>query len=313
MKTKFTFLTLICAIISTSTSLAAEKGCSANYSSLVLDERTGDILYGKRSDEQFYPASLVKVMTLYLTFEALEKNQLTMDKELTISELGEEISRVNKTNTLRLKVGNKITVRDAIYSVIVKSFNEAAVTLAETVGGNEWNFVRLMNEKAAELGMINTSFRNASGLHAEGQYTTSYDLARLAIAIKRDFPQYYHLFALKEFKYRGTKYETHNHVLVDYKGAEGMKTGFTKASGFNLITSAKRQDRRIISVLLGCATQQRRDKLTKELLNESFENLEKPKIYPQLEAKLSKAFNYDVKEEGAANRGEICEPLVVIP
>jgi D-alanyl-D-alanine carboxypeptidase len=310
MKTKFTFLTLICAILSTSTSLAAEKGCSANYSSLVLDEGTGDILYGKRSDEQFYPASLVKVMTLYLTFEALEKNQLTMDKELIISELGEEISRVNKTNTLRLKVGNKITVRDAIYSVIVKSFNEAAVTLAEAVGGNEWNFVRLMNEKAAELGMIHTSFRNASGLHAEGQYTTSYDLARLAIAIKHDFPQYYHLFALKEFKYRGTKYETHNHVLVDYKGAEGMKTGFTKASGFNLITSAKRQDRRIISVLLGCSTQQRRDKLTKELLNESFENLEKPKIHPQIEAKLSKAFNYDVKEESGANRGEVCEPLI---
>jgi D-alanyl-D-alanine carboxypeptidase len=310
MKTKFTFLTLICAIFVASASLAAEKGCSANYSSLVLDEGTGDILYEKRSDEQFYPASLVKVMTLYLTFEALEKLQLTMDKELTISEFGEEISRVNKTNTLRLKVGNKITVRDAIYSVIVKSFNEAAVTLAEEVGGNEWNFVRLMNEKASELGMINTSFRNASGLHAEGQYTTSYDLARLAIAIKHDFPQYYRLFALKEFKYRDTKYKTHNHVLIDYKGAEGMKTGFTNASGFNLITSAKRQDRRIISILLGCATQQRRDKLTKELLNESFENLEKPKIHPQLEAKLSKAFNYDVKEESGANRGEVCEPLI---
>jgi D-alanyl-D-alanine carboxypeptidase len=310
MKTKFTFLTLICIILSTSSSLAAEKGCSANYSSLVLDEGTGDILYGKRSDEQFYPASLVKIMTLYLTFEALDKNQLTMDKELTISDLGEEISRVNKVNSLHLKVGNKITVRDAIYSVIVKSFNEAAVTLAEAVGGNEWNFVRLMNEKAAELGMIHTSFRNASGLHAEGQYTTSYDLARLAIAIKHDFPGYYHLFALKEFKYRDTKYETHNHVLVDYKGAEGMKTGFTKASGFNLITSAKRQDRRIISVLLGCATQQRRDKLTKELLNESFKNLEKSKIHPQLEEKLSKTFDYNLKEESGANRGEICEPLV---
>ncbi len=310
MKTKFTFLTLICVVLCATPSLATEKGCSANYSSLVLDEGTGDILYGKRSDEQFYPASLVKVMTLYLTFEALEKNQLTMDKELTISELGEEISRVNKTNSLHLKVGNKITVRDAIYSVIVKSFNEAAVTLAEEVGGNEWNFVRLMNEKASDLGMINTSFRNASGLHAEGQYTTSYDLARLAIAIKHDFPQYYHLFALKEFKYRGTKYKTHNHVLIDYKGAEGMKTGFTKASGFNLITSAKRQDRRIISILLGCATQQRRDKLTKELLNESFENLEKSKINPKLGVKLSKAFDYDVKEEGDVSRGEICEPLI---
>jgi D-alanyl-D-alanine carboxypeptidase len=194
--------------------------------------------------------------------------------------------------------------------VIVKSFNEAAVTLAEEVGGNEWNFVRLMNKKASELGMINTSFRNASGLHAEGQYTTSYDLARLAIAIKHDFPQYYRLFTLKEFKYRDTKYKTHNHVLIDYKGAEGMKTGFTNASGFNLITSAKRQDRRIISILLGCATQQRRDKLTKELLNESFENLEKSKINPKLGVKLSKVFNYDLKEENDTNRGEICEPLM---
>ncbi len=272
-------------------SYAVETGCSKNYSYLVFAEKSGEILSETRSDEMAYPASLVKLMTLYLTFEALENHQLTLGKILTISARGEEISRVNKVNTMNLHEGDQILTRDAIYGVIVKSFNEAAVTLAEAVAGSEWGFARKMNEKAQKLGMISSSFRNASGLHEEGQYTTSYDLARLAKAIKKDFPQFYHLFAMREFIYRGRKYETHNHVLVDYKGAEGMKTGFTNASGFNLITSAKKNNVRIVSVLLGCASYQRRDQFTKELLNEAFKKvLESKKSVT--EVRLQKSFDY---------------------
>lgn len=277
------------------------EDCSKVYSFLVLDENSGNILLEKKSENISYPASLVKLMTLYLTFEALEKHQLTPQKVLTISAHGEEISNVNKINTLRLKEGDKMTVREAIQGVIVKSFNESAVTLAEAVSGNEWEFVRKMNEKAQKLGMNSTSFRNASGLHEDGQYTTSYDLARLAVAIKKDFPNYYHLFALKKFKYRGTEYETHNHVLVDYKGAEGMKTGFTNAAGFNLISSAKKNNRRIISILLGCSTHQQRDKLTKELLDDAFKKIaEKQKIT----VNLAKNFNYSTTQAKQDNYEE---------
>lgn len=275
---------------------AAEQGCSDVYSSLVFEEKTGEILFDKRSENFSYPASLVKVMTLYLTFEALENHKIKADQVLTVSERGEEISKVNKINTLRLKEGDKMTVHEAILGVIIKSFNEAAVTLAEAVAGDEWKFARKMNEKAIQLGMINSSFRNASGLHEEGQYTTGYDLARLTKAIKDDFPEYYHLFAAKEFTYRGQKYETHNHVLVDYKGAEGMKTGFTNAAGFNLISAAKKDDFRVVSVLLGCATFQKRDQFTKELLNDAFAKLTKNQK-SKIEVKLTKSFDYVSKKK----------------
>lgn len=294
---KFRFLFLSALIFSNAA--YAQEGCSKIYSALVFEEKTGNVLLETRSDEIVYPASLVKLMTLYLTFEALEKHKIEPTDILTVSERGEEISKVNKSNTMRLREGDKITVRQAIQGVIVKSFNEAAVTLSEAVADSEWEFVRKMNEKAAKLGMINSSFRNSSGLHEEGQYTTSYDLARLAKALKHDFPGYYHLFSLKEFEYNDTKYETHNHVLVDYKGAEGMKTGFTNASGFNLISSAHKNDSRVISILLGCSTYQQRDKFTKELLDDAFEKLEKE---DKTSVKIGKSFDYkSQKKKGDYN------------
>ncbi|MBP7710196.1 MAG: D-alanyl-D-alanine carboxypeptidase [Rickettsiales bacterium] len=288
-------LLAIATILFSVTAQAAEEGCGKNYSAVVFEEKTGDVLFQKRAEAYAYPASLVKMMTLYLTFEALEKGKLKEDQLLTVSDRGEEIARVNKSNTLRLKAGGKISVRTAIEAVIVKSFNEAAVTLAEGVAGSEWQFAQKMNEKALQLGMTNSSFRNASGLHEEGQYTTAFDLARLSKAIKKDFPKYYPLFALKKFSYLGTKYETHNHVLVSYKGAEGMKTGFTNASGFNLISAAKKRDDRVISILTGCASVQRRDKATKKLLDDAFEKIAEKKWEDpenQICLPLSSGFNY---------------------
>jgi len=297
-------LVLTILLFSISNSFAAEEGCSKGYSAVLFEEKSGDILFQKRADLIAYPASLVKMMTLYLAFEAIENHKLSADQYLVVSQRGEEIAKVNKSNTMRLKEGDRITVRDAIRAVVVKSFNEAAVTLAEGVSGSEWAFVRKMNEKAAQLGMINSSFRNSSGLHEEGQYTTAYDLARLSRAIKEDFPEYYHLFSTKEFTYRLVKYETHNHVLIDYKGAEGMKTGFTNASGFNLISAAKKQDTRIISVLLGCVSYQRRDQFTKRLLDDAFEKLEQDRK-SQIDLRLNEGFDYKKGSDDEAYESEM--------
>jgi len=286
---KFFIIFLLNFILFFSNSYAKQEGCSKVYSSLVFDENSGNILHETRPDKLSYPASLVKLMTLYLTFEALEKNKIFLDEKLIVSQRGQEVAAVNKVNTLKLKEGDKITVKEAIEAVIVKSYNEAAVTLAEAVGYSEWNFVRMMNDKARDLKMYNTSFSNSTGLHEDGQYTTSYDLARLVDALIKDFPQYYHFFSLKEFKYRGTKHESHNYVLLDYKGAEGLKTGFTKMAGFNLVSAAKKKDSRVVSIVMGCQDQQVRDDFTEELLDGGFNKIAKR---PELEVKLAKNFDY---------------------
>ncbi len=267
---------------------AAEIACSNNYSYLVFDVESREVLSEKRAEKILYPASLTKVMTLYLVFDSLRKNKLKLDQTLKFSAYGAEVSKVNKINTLQVKEGDKITVRQAIESVILKSYNEAAVVLSEAVAGDEWKFVRLMNKKAKELGMDNTSFRNSSGLHEDGQYTTSYDMARLVVAIKKNFPEYYRFFAQKKFEYRGEEYETSNKIILEYEGAEGMKTGFTKAAGYNLISVAKRGSNRISSVVMSCADTQKRYLLTRELLDKGFEvaesqNLFSRKIAPRID------------------------------
>lgn len=319
---KFFSLTFLLLFISQqSFAGAAIAGCSNVYSQLVFDAKTQNILSETRSDKIAYPASLTKLMTLYLTFEALKAGKIKLDDEITVSQRGEEISAINRNTTLHLKEGSKITVEQAIKGSIVKSFNEASVSLAEAVAGDEWSFVRLMNEKALELGMFNTSFRNSTGFHEDGQYTTTYDLARLTIALRRDFPGYYPLFSLRTFEYRGRKFETHNHVLVEYKGAEGMKTGYTKAAGFNLISSAVKKpfekksakksgkkdmhitnnresqdlEDRVISIVMGCASVKSRDNFTKKLLDSGFDNI-KSFGKNALVSKVNSGFNYDDAE-----------------
>jgi D-alanyl-D-alanine carboxypeptidase len=294
------FLAVIFSIYFFSTTCArAEEGCSDVYSLAVFEEESGKIIFEKRAEIYAYPASLAKMMTLYLVFEALENKKLQPEQMLTVSDRGAEIAKVNKYSTTHLALGEQISVRDLIRAVIVKSFNEAAVTLAEAVSGDEWSFARLMNEKAVELGMNHTSFRNSTGLHAEGQYTTSFDLARLARRIKQDFPKYYYLFSLREFSFRDVEYKTHNHVLVEYDGAEGMKTGFTKASGFNLVSSAKRGDKRLFLALMGCASYQKRDEFVKKILDEAFEKVGQSRNDENKNSDgffaLSQGFNYDKK------------------
>jgi len=308
------------------------KGCSDVYSQLVFDAKTQNILSETRSDKIAYPASLTKLMTLYLTFEALKAGKIKLDDEITVSQRGEEISAINRITTLHLKEGDKITVEQAIKGSIVKSFNEASISLAERVAGDEWQFVRMMNEKALALGMYNTSFRNSTGFHEDGQYTTAFDLARLTIALRRDFPAFYPLFSLRTFEYKGRKFETHNHVLVEYKGAEGMKTGYTKAAGFNLISSARKPfgkktrkkdmhitnnyqsqelEDRVISIVMGCASAKSRDNFTKQLLDSGFDNI-KSFGKNALVSKVNSGFNYGESEVVKLEKADVASEEVEV-
>lgn len=244
--------------------------CGKNYSALVFNLQTKNVIFEQESDKIIYPASLTKLMTVYLVFESLKEHKLHLNDVLLASERAVSTSRVNKVNNINLSVGDKISVEIAIKGLIVKSFNELSVMLAEKISGDEWQFVRQMNLKAKKLGMFSTNFRNASGLHSAGQITTGDDLGKLVLAIKKDFPEYQHFFSLKNFTYKGTKYETHNNILLKYKGADGMKTGFTNAAGFNLIASAHRNNKKIISILTGCESVKKRDDLTKKLLDLGF-------------------------------------------
>ena len=289
---KFTIKILIFLLLTNSAFGIEITDCSPNNSYVVFEEKNRSILLQKNANEKIYPASLVKLMTLYLTFEALENKKISLNTSIKISQRAEEISRVNRVNTLHLRQGQTITVREAILAIVVRSFNEAAIGLAEIISNDEWQFVKKMNNKALDLGMYNSSFRNASGLHDFSQYTTALDLARLAMSIKKDFPDYYHLFSLKHFKFHREKYKTHNHILDEYRGAEGLKTGFTNASGFNLIASAKKGNIRVISVLIGCPSSQKRENLTKQLLNEAFKKIPH-EIYPEISGKITKTFSYE--------------------
>ncbi len=239
---------------------------AAKYEALVVDASSGQVLEAYNADALTYPASLTKMMTLYLTFEALQQGRLKSNQRLGVS----DYAASQEPTKLDLMPGETITVDEAVLGLVVKSANDAAVVLAEALGGNESHFAELMTRKAAELGMRSTSFRNASGLPNPGQMTTARDMATLARALIRDFPQYYHFFSTREFTFQGTTIATHNHVLVNYRGADGLKTGYIHAAGYNLVTSAVRNGRRLIGVVLGGKSGGQRDRAMMRLLDHGF-------------------------------------------
>ena len=239
---------------------------AAKYEALVIDAGTGQVLQAYNADALTYPASLTKMMTLYLTFEALQQGRLKSNQRLGVS----DYAASQEPTKLDLMPGDTITVDEAVLALVVKSANDVAVVLAEALGGNESHFAELMTRKAAELGMRSTSFRNASGLPNPGQMTTARDMATLARSLIRDFPQYYHFFSTREFTFQGTTIATHNHVLVNYRGADGLKTGYIHAAGYNLVTSAVRNGRRLIGVVLGGRSGGQRDRAMMRLLDSGF-------------------------------------------
>lgn len=264
-----------------------ENNCSAKNTYLIFDAKSQQVLLQKNANEIIYPASLTKVMTAYLVFDAIKHKKLTWQQKINISQKAHQISLVNKVNTLNLQTNQKISVLEATKAMLVRSYNETAVALAEAIAKNEEQFAYQMNQKAQELGMYDTFFVNSSGLHSENQYTTAHDLAKLAFAVKRDFPEFYHFFGLTEFKItdsktikkgkkkkktiiKSKKYYSHNEFLLNYTGAEGMKTGYTKASGFNLIAIATQNNQQLFGILIGCDSSKKRTELMEMLFDIGF-------------------------------------------
>lgn len=239
------------------------------YAAIVIDTDTNQVLHEASADAIRHPASLTKMMTLYLTFEAIKQGKLRFNEQLTASAHAAAMPQTN----LSLKAGDRIDVDTAIKSLVVRSANDVSVVLAEALAKSEWQFAVRMTNKARELGMSKTVFRNANGLPDVRQVTTARDLAKLSIALRRDFPQYYHYFKVESFEYKGRTYNTHNRVMRDYPGADGLKTGYINMSGFNLATSVRRDGYSVVAVVMGGRTARSRDDHMKDLLNRSLRQL----------------------------------------
>ena len=250
--------------------LGATPSWAAKYTSLVIDATDGKVLHSVDPDRQVYPASLTKMMTVYMLFDALERHKLGMGTQLQVS----RHAASQAPSKLGLEPGDTLSVREAILATVVKSANDAAVVIGEALAGSETEFALAMTAKARQLGMSRTIFRNASGLPHKGQLTTARDMARLALALQRHFPQHYHFFANTEFDFRGETVKTHNKLLRSYDGADGIKTGYIRASGFNLVSSAKRDGHRLIGVVFGGISPTDRNRHMASLLDKGFSTLE---------------------------------------
>jgi D-alanyl-D-alanine carboxypeptidase len=250
-------------------SRAAEPAWSPISEMILLDAETGQVLSEANADAVTYPASLTKMMTLYLTFEALNAGKLRLDQQLAVSS---EAARQNPSK-LGLGAGDTVPVHDLILGLVTKSANDAAVVLAEGLGGSVPAFADRMNRKARQLGMEHTYYRNPNGLPDPSQQTTARDIARLALTLYHDFPREYRYFSTREFEFRGEKISSHNHLLEWYEGADGIKTGFINASGFNLAASAVRGGHRLIGVIMGGRSAHSRDDEMADLFDQGFARL----------------------------------------
>jgi D-alanyl-D-alanine carboxypeptidase (penicillin-binding protein 5/6) len=237
------------------------------YAAIVVDAATGEVMYAKRADSPRYPASITKVMTLYLTFEALAAGRIKLSDQVVMSPR----AAAQAPTKLGIKAGDSITVETAMLALVTKSANDVAVALAEKLGGTESRFAAMMTLRAQELGMQNTRFVNANGLPDSRQISTARDIAILSRAIMRDYPQYYSLFSTKSFNFRGQNIRNHNGMLNTMPGVDGIKTGYTNASGYNIAVSAVRDDRRLIAVVLGAPSTASRNNNAQELLLTGFD------------------------------------------
>ena len=251
------------------------RGAPASYAAvpsgpvfawILLDAGTGQVLGEQNADELTYPASLTKMMTLYLTFEALNQGRVRLDQLFTVS----AAAASRPPSKLGLMPGEAIPLRDLILGLVTRSANDAASVIAENLAGSEANFARYMTWKARQLGMQHSWYNNASGLPDPGQRTTARDIARLALALYQHFPREYRYFSVREFYFRGDEINSHNHLMEWYPGVDGIKTGFINASGFNIATSAVRNGRRLIGVILGGRSAHARDLQMASLLDQGF-------------------------------------------
>jgi len=247
---------------------------SDRYSSIVIDAGTGRVLSAMNADDERYPASLTKMMTLYMLFEALRDNRVSLDQLVPVSEHAASMAPTK----LGLTPGTRITVEQAVLGLVTKSANDAASALGELMGGGEERFAEMMTLRARALGMTHTQFRNASGLPDFNQVTTARDMAILARHLVQDFPDQYHYFSTPSFVFRGHLIPNHDPMLRAYPGADGLKTGYIDASGHNLVTSALRANVRLIGVVLGARSNGERDLDMRAQLDDGFERLDVPPI-----------------------------------
>lgn len=265
-------------IISLSSLIAPSTAMADKYAAIVIDADTNEVLHARSADEPRYPASLTKVMTLYMLFDALKSGEVSLDEKLTVSRFAASQAPSN----LKLKPGSTITVKEAIRALVTKSANDVAVVIAERIGGSESRFARLMTMQAKSLGMNNTKFMNASGLPNDQQLTTARDLAILGEAVLTDHADFYHYFSNPRFTWGKKTYKNHNKLLTQVRGVDGIKTGYTRASGFNLMTAAKRDGHRVIAIMLGGNTAKARNAHVSELVEAAFATYETPEETLQL-------------------------------
>ncbi|MBR0814491.1 D-alanyl-D-alanine carboxypeptidase [Bradyrhizobium diazoefficiens] len=240
---------------------------SSKFASIIVDGNSGAVLQATSPDAIRHPASLTKIMTLYLLFERLESGKMKLDTEMPVSKHAAD----QDPTKLNLRAGQTIRVEDAIKGLVTRSANDAAVVIAEAIAGDEDDFAQMMTRKARALGMSKTVYRNANGLPNDEQVTTARDQATLGRAIQERFPRYYRYFATSTFNWRGQSIRNHNHLLGSVEGVDGIKTGYTRASGFNLVSSMRRGNRHLIGVVLGGRSGGSRDAIMRNLLAENLE------------------------------------------
>jgi D-alanyl-D-alanine carboxypeptidase len=281
-------LLMVASLIVTSSSVAeaARKKKAApvdRYASIVIDYQSGVVLSERNANKSLYPASLTKMMTLYMTFSALNDGTLSRNMRLPVSSR----AAAQSPSKLGLKAGQTIRVEDAIMGLVTKSANDASVVLAEGIAGSETNFAKRMTSTAKKLGMTRTNFVNASGLHHPRQVSTARDMAALSQALIRDFPRQYRYFSVNSFTYAGIEYNNHNKLMKTYTGMDGIKTGYVYASGFNLAASAVQDGRRLIGVVFGGRTAQSRNKHMAQILDQGFDRLREPRIASRIQQRLA--------------------------
>ncbi|HKJ60555.1 MAG TPA: D-alanyl-D-alanine carboxypeptidase family protein, partial [Hyphomicrobiales bacterium] len=260
-------LMILCAAFPSSSEAKKKRHVySPPQAAMVVDGYSGEILYSSNADEPRYPASVTKVMTLYLLFEQIRDGHMTFKTPLKVS--AKAASR--PPSKLGLKPSSTISVHDAVYALVTKSANDVAAVVAENIAGSETAFARMMTQKARAIGMTKTTYRNASGLPNSKQVTTARDLITLGRRMRTDFPKLSKVFSTRYFTYGKRKFRNHNRLLFSYSGMEGLKTGFTRASGFNLLASCRREDKYLIAVVLGGRSGKARNARMQTLLDRSW-------------------------------------------
>ncbi len=266
----------------------------AKKAAIVIDFDTREVLFEKNADTKNYPASLTKIMTLYIVFDYIKKGKLSYEDEMYVS----SVAASRSPSKLYLEQGSTILVKDAINALIIKSANDVATVISEKISGTEKDFAKLMTKYARNLGMNNTTFKNASGLPNRGQLTTARDISKLSHALITQFPKEYKLFRETTFVWKNKKYKTHNKLMLNYDGADGIKTGYIKASGFQLAFSAVRDDKRLIGVYFGGDTGNQRNDRLKLYMDTAFKklNIEGKSVEKNNHIKKDKVLSNDVNK-----------------